>query len=312
MSCTLLPPKVIVMSIFLSNHRATKTRFFSGSLYVSALLCQFLLFSSQPVSAEPNSGVDSEEHKLNALNLLYQQVLDTYISSGEKNSLPANMVDYASLRLDPRLAELKTMLQSYPRENLDSREKQIAFYLNAYNILAIAKVCQHWPLKKLKSLGTFYKPVWTHPVGEVCGEKMTLRKLEHEVLRSYGEPRIHFALNCASMSCPDLRHEPYVAERLEEQLAEQTALFMSQSGKGVLVEGGSLYLSSIFEWFAEDFESSGGVLAFIEPYLPTEKVDPSTAWVISGYLEYDWSVNDHLTGSELTKIKRSGNSTWFN
>lgn len=272
------------------------------------LPCRSLFFVAATLFYVLVSASVSADDRLSALNTLYQQVLDTHVSSGNKNGLPANMVDYSAIKADPRLAQLKGMLEAYPKEQLDTQAKKIAFYLNAYNILAIAKVCDHWPLFKLKSMGTFYKPVWTHQVGEVCGEKMTLRKLEHEVLRKLGEPRIHFALNCASMSCPDLRNEPYVAEKLESQLEEQTRIFLSQSGKGLLIEGDRLLLSSIFEWFEEDFSDEGGVLAFVQPYLPTT----DKAWKISGYLEYDWSVNDHLSGSERTKIKRSSGSTWFN
>ncbi|TNC82374.1 MAG: DUF547 domain-containing protein [Oleiphilus sp.] len=253
------------------------------------------------------SQVHAQDTELGSIHSLYQTLLDDHVIAGEKNGLKANMVDYAAVKKDPRLERLQEKLKVYPKERLDSNEKKIAFYLNAYNILAVAKVAQHWPLYKLKSLGSYFKPVWTHPAGEVCEEQMTLRKLEHDVLRQLGEPRIHFALNCASMSCPDLRKEPYVEDKLETQLAEQTRIFMSQKDKGQTVIGQELWLSSIFKWFEEDFEPVGGVYHFIQEYLP----DEYRGMKIGGFLPYDWSVNDHLNAAERNRIKR-GRDTWFN
>lgn len=278
------------------------------SLFISVQNANAEDFRAQATSAQNGRAQDLE---LSAINSQWQTLLTAHLSQGEKNGLSVNLVDYAAIKQDQRLAQLKKMLEMYPRERLDTQAKKIAYYLNAYNILAVAKVCDHWPLFKLKSLGSFYKPVWTHPVGEVCGEPMTLRKLEHEILRKLGEPRIHFALNCASVSCPDLRHEPYVAERIDEQLEEQTQIFMAQHGKGVVISGNELHLSSIFKWFEDDFESEGGVLAFVTRYLPAPQ-NQQAAWEVTGYLDYDWSVNDHLSGSEISKIKRGSGGTWFN
>ena len=250
----------------------------------------------------------AQDLAINELNGLYQTLLDDYVAPGEKNGLTANMVNYADIRHDDRLNKLMTLLQNYPAEKLDTPSKRTAFYLNAYNILSITKVADNWPLGKLKSLGSFFKPVWTHPAGKVCGEKMTLRILEHDILRQLDEPRVHFALNCASMSCPDLRLEPYRAEVLEVQLEDQLKIFMKQAGKGALIVGeGQIKLSKIFKWFEEDFEKVGGVTQFIQAYLPpTDK-----AWEITGYLEYDWDVTCHLTGSEKRKTKRSRGATIF-
>jgi hypothetical protein len=250
----------------------------------------------------------AQDLALTELNALYQNLLNDYVSSGEKNGLNANMVNYAEIKQDERLNDLMTRLQNYPLTSLDTQQKKIAFYLNAYNILSMTKVADNWPLGKLKSLGTFFKPVWTHPAGKVCGEKMTLRILERDILRQLNEPRIHFALNCASMSCPDLRLEPYHADILEFQLEDQLKVFMRQEDKGMQVVGdGQVKLSKIFEWFDEDFEPMGGVTKLIQKYLPPSK----KAWEIVGYLDYDWDVNCHLSGSEKRKIKRNNHSTIF-
>jgi len=248
-----------------------------------------------------STNIHANNDPLVQLNNLYQTLLSDYVAQGEKNDKSANMVDFAGIRKDPRLNELAELLQSFPRNSLDSHQKKVAFYLNAYNILSIVKVAENWPLKRLKSLGSFLKPVWTQPAGVVCGEQMTLRQLEHGILRGLGEPRIHFALNCASMSCPDLRPEPYQASKLEEQLNEQVKVFMSQDGKGMRIKGdGKVKLSSIFNWFADDFIVLGGVGNYIQQFLP----ESEKAWKIVGYLNYDWDVTAHLTGAEIREIKR--------
>jgi len=249
-----------------------------------------------------------EDLELAEINASYRQLLGDYAQKGEKNGLSANLFDFAAIKKDPRLVQLTFNIQNYPKPRLDTKSKNLAFYLNAYNILSIAKVAKHWPIKKLKSLGSMLKPVWTHNVGEVCGEQMTLRKLEHEILRKLGEPRIHFALNCSSMSCPDLRLEPYLAEVIDQQLDDQAKQFMSQKGKGMLIKSkGKVKLSSIFKWFAEDFDVVGGVNKFIQPYLPKQ----GAPWEIVGYLNYNWSVNAHLSSAEKKKINRRAKSNRY-
>lgn len=244
---------------------------------------------------------------LQAFHSLYQQFLDEHLSPGSKAGLEANMVDYSAVKQDPRLNELLLFIEGYPKSELKTNEQKIAFYLNAYNLLAINKVAENWPLFRLRSLGNFLKPVWTHPVPDVCGEKMTLRKLEHEILRKLGDPRIHFALNCASMSCPDLRDEPYKEAILEEQLEDQTRKFLSQEGKGFAIVGeGEIEVSPLFDWFADDFELAGGVSFYVDNYLP--KQEPP--WRVTGYLEYNWDVNCVLSAADRRDLMNK-KRTWF-
>ena len=86
-----------------------------------------------------------------------------------------------------------------------------------------------------------------------------------------GEPRIHVAIVCASVSCPDLRKEAYVTNQLDSQLNNQMRSFLANRNKGLRIENGKLYLSSIFKWFKEDFKSRGGILSFILPYVAGEE-----------------------------------------
>lgn len=266
------------------------------TLFASLLIC----FSTL--------GLADAHTALSEFNQLYQEFLNDHLEPGSKAGLPANLIDYPSVKEDPRITELIDSLEHYPKDRLVSNEQKIAFYLNAYNILAIDKVAKNWPLFRLRSLGNFIKPVWTHPVPDVCGEKMTLRKLEHEILRKLGDPRIHFALNCASMSCPDLRAEPYEASKIEQQLEEQTKKFLAQQGKGYEIVGDAeIKLSPLFDWFEADFKSVGGESYYVNKYLPKS----DKPWKIVGYLEYNWDVNCHLSASDKRRLTKKRRNTWF-
>lgn len=275
------------------------------SLYASVSFADLPIENATEKAAEQApGGVNAIQHsdvKLAEFYVLYQSVLSDYLVPGEKNGVELNLVNYADLRSDDRLDTLMQFLAEYDYDQLTNKTERIAYFLNAYNIMAINMVVENWPLKSLRGLGNMFRPVWTHSCGTFNNEHMTLRKLEHDILRKQNEPRIHFALNCASVSCPDLRSEPYVGERLEQQLSEQTFGFFKQSVKGVVVDGNQIKVTPLLDWFEEDFEPVGGVTAFLHTYLPKDSVPAD--WQLQGFLPYDWEVNAHLSGSEKRQIR---------
>lgn len=250
------------------------------------------LLATGPVSAEASR---------TGLLALYAELLERYTSEGEQQGLSVRLVDYAGLRADGRWPELVQALEDYPLDSLDSDAQRMAFYLNAYNILAINKVLEHWPVRSLRSVGSLFNPVWRHDAGVVGGQQVTLSYLEHEVLRAMGDPRVHMAINCASLSCPDLRAEPYYADTLEQQLDEQAVRFLHQDGKGVRLdrEARVVRLSPIFDWFEEDFEPVGGVDGFVRRYRP----DLPGNWPLEADLPYRWSLNGQLSARELRALR---------
>lgn len=168
-----------------------------------------------------------------------------------------------------------------------SRDEALAFYLNAYNALTMNAVLERWPIESVMQVEGFFDD----RKHRVAGRELTLNQLENDILRSevYAEPRIHFAVNCASASCPPLRPEPFAAQELEAQLAAATRDFVRATTRR---EGRTVWLSKIFEWFAGDFERVGGVRAFVASQLAgadAEAVrDPGTRL---RYDEYDWALN---------------------
>lgn len=114
-------------------------------------------------------------------------------------------------------------------------------------MLAIKTVLDHWPLQSIRDAGSFFSPVWKKPAGMVAGKVRSLHEIEHDILRAMHEPRIHFAIVCASVSCPDLRPEAYNAAQLDDQLDDQATIFLSRQQKGLRIEANGVQLSKIFD-----------------------------------------------------------------
>jgi len=190
-----------------------------------------------------------------------------------------------------------TLLAGARVEALGSDAEREAFWINAYNLLAIKAVLDQYPTVSIKDGGSLFSPIWKKSIGAVGGPPYSLDAIEHGILRkAFREPRVHFAIVCASLSCPDLRPEPFVAARLGAQLDGQTAAFLGNPAKGLApgADGRSARVSSIFKWFAGDFESSGGVPAFIRAKAASDVAVRIRALTDAGlsYLDYDWSLND--------------------
>ncbi len=208
--------------------------------------------------------------------------------------VPLNAVDYANLKKDPLFSDLISRIESYSLKSLGSDKSKLAFWINVYNILAAKMITDHYPIESIKDVGSLFKSVWEYPAGKVGGKEYTLNDIEHEILRKMDDPRIHAAIVCASVSCPDLRLEAYAVKKLNDQLDDQMKMFLRSREKGMKLDEkkNRVYLSSIFKWFAEDFESRGGVLRYIGQYVPAEeKKILSSSKIKISYLDYNWKIN---------------------
>ncbi len=215
----------------------------------------------------------------------YQSVLK-HVEPGVKNGVSLMLVDYQAIKLNRSLDRAYQELSGFNVDLLSGRNEKLAFYINAYNILALKKVADHWPTESIKDSGSLFTQVWDKPAGSLDGKTVSLGLVEHKILRPMGEPRIHLAIVCASVSCPDLRNEPYIALKLNNQLNEQTKIFLNNSKKGLIIEKNAIRISKIFDWFEKDFDVAGGVMVFINRYrkdLPKVRIKPN--------IPYDWAVN---------------------
>jgi hypothetical protein len=171
--------------------------------------------------------------------------------------------------------------------------EQIAFWINAYNSMIVAAVLEGESAESLLGRAKIFK-FWKFPV---AGKERTLDEVEHEILRKqFEKPRIHFAIVCASRSCPKLRAEAFVAERLDAQLDDQGRRFLSDPTRNEIdMDRSLLRLSKIFDWFKEDFERNGSLPEFLARFVTSP---PTRLWLEKGapgaeieYLDYDWSLN---------------------
>lgn len=216
----------------------------------------------------------------------YADLLEHHVAPGHKDGIAVNLVDYQGLTGDERFGEVVDDVRRFDVALLATREERLAFYINAYNILTIRLILDHWPVDSIKDIGNFLRGPWDRVVLENGDGRLTLDDIEKHILIPMGEPRIHFAINCASVSCPDLRREPYAAAPLDRQLDDQARGFLANAGKGLAASGEKIRVSRIFDWYEEDFETAGGVDGFIHRYLPKLEFRR-----VRANLRYDWNLN---------------------
>jgi Protein of unknown function, DUF547 len=174
---------------------------------------------------------------------------------------------------------------------LESKADQLAYYINAYNALAIEGILEGLSPSSLLGRARYFKfKDWT-----LNGRTITLYDLEHQIIRPLGEPRIHFAIICASKSCPFLRSEAYVPARLDAQLDEQARQFVNDDFRNRFDPATrTAHLSEIFKWFDEDFKAAAGS---VQKYIARYVADPQIARGLAtdGYkiewIDYDWNLN---------------------
>jgi hypothetical protein len=216
----------------------------------------------------------------------YASVLSV-VKQGEKHGTPLALVDYAALKKSGLVDKVYQQISAFPVQSLSGREETLAFYINTYNILALKTVVDHWPLESIKDVGSLFSPVWGKDAGTIGGKTVSLDDVENNIIRPMGEPRIHLAIVCASVSCPDLRNEPYTAAKLNKQLDEQANAFLHNDKKGLYISGDEIVVSKIFKWFKQDFDKVGGVNTFIRGY----RADLPVSYTIDAEIDYDWSIN---------------------
>lgn len=221
----------------------------------------------------------------------FGRVLTTFVKDG--------LVDYAKLKAAP--GELDAYLRevaAVPAAEFArwAEADRLALLINLYNAQTLRLIINHYPLKSIRDIGTLPGAAWREPIVRQGGQLMTLDHLENKIIRvDYREPRIHFALVCAAVSCPPLRSEPYIGARLNTQLDEQTRVFLATAEQNRFdANDGTLHLSPIFKWYEQDFTTPAGSLAaYVKPFLPGAQrsalTDPAKVKV--KFTDYDWALN---------------------
>ncbi len=199
-------------------------------------------------------------------------------------------VKYAAWKGNPTdMQAIQQVVDGIAQEKISGlgKEEQLAFYLNAYNAWILHEALGKYPTKSVKDLlFTFF----TGKRIKVAGEEMSFNHLEKDIIRpKFNEPRIHFALNCASRSCPPLNPEPFRADKLDAQLEKLSVAFVnSPNGVDYNASKKTAALSAIFNWYKDDFKAIGGPVAFINK----RRNQPLPNDTRITYQNYDWSLNE--------------------
>ncbi len=208
----------------------------------------------------------------------YDKFLSTYVS--EKGNVNYNKIKTNKSELD---AIIKQFEKTQPNDQW-SRDEKIAYFINSYNIYTLKIVTDNYPLKSIKDIPS----VWDKKFIPSGKEKISLGDIEHKILRKMNEPRIHFAINCASFSCPNLLNEAYLPKTLDNQLEVAAKAFVNDKTKNTITAS-EIKISEIFNWFGEDFKTKKtSVIEFINNYSMV-KIDKKAK---IKYLDYNWSLNN--------------------
>jgi hypothetical protein len=228
-----------------------------------------------------------------------------YVQAGS-----ASQVDYAGFARDR--AALRAVLddwQEVTKAQFDawSKPRQQAFLVNAYNAFTIEKVLTRYPkIGSIRDFGSVFGNPWKDEFFRLLGERASLDRIEHEILRragAYDEPRVHAAVVCASIGCPMLRNEAFTAERLEAQLEDGMRRFLSDRTRNRYnPQARRLEVSRIFDWYGKDFEKGHKGYASVRSTLakyadqladtPEDRAAVRAGKADIAFLEYDWTLND--------------------
>lgn len=169
-------------------------------------------------------------------------------------------------------------------DNSWSKNEKLAYWINAYNAFTIALIMEHYPVKSIMDI----KNAWDIDFIHLGNKTYTLNDIEHQIIRKeFNEPRIHFVLVCAAISCPILLNEAYTPDKLEQQLQQQSNGFINDPSKNSITHK-KAKVSQLFNWFADDFTKNGSLIDYLNQFSEI-KLDPNTR---VDFLEYNWDLNE--------------------
>lgn len=246
------------------------------------------------------------------LHSTFDSLLSKYVTPISNGA--STQVNYDGFKKERNtLNEYLARLSKVEQSTFDSwdKDKQLAFLINAYNAYTIELILTEYPdIESIRDLGSFFSSPWKKEIAPLLGETRTLDEIEHELIRgtnqttkTYNEPRIHFAVNCASVGCPALREEAYTGGKLDVQLEAQTKRFLADGSRNKMSDN-TLHLSKIFDWYSEDFERKEGewrgtskLTEFILLYKDAMQLTEAQVSALKNdtadieYLNYDWALN---------------------
>ncbi len=269
-------------------------------------MAKFLSFAillsvfTKAVIAAPTSdlwavwNVSDERSDVVVLHTQWSDFLAKYASSVDSKT-STRLVNYSAVsKLDHGMLKHYIMKLSELDPVSLNRDEQFVYWVNLYNAITVDVILDNYPVKSITKLGGFFSfGPWDQDVITISGESITLNDIEHRILRPiWKDKRIHYALNCASIGCPNLYWEAFESSKLEVQLERATQTFIN-SAKGVEFKEGKLVLSEIYNWYAVDFGDSEALKQHLLKYLEGASYHHQLKSYSGGIdYQYNWALND--------------------
>ena len=177
-------------------------------------------------------------------------------------------------------AYISVLEKNYPKKHWTKNEIK-SYWINTYNALTIKLILNNYPINSIKDINN----PWGEKIIDYNSSNYSLEEIEHDILRKMGDPRIHFAINCASISCPKLSKLAYFPHKIEKQLDDATKVFLKDFDKNEINKN-EIKISKIFLWFKKDFGNTNNLLSFIQKHSRVKMDNPKIK-----YLPYNWELN---------------------
>jgi hypothetical protein len=219
----------------------------------------------------------AKNEKGNINHNLWDDLLHKYVTTNGKVNYKGFKEDYTTLQ------NYIQLLANKVPNNTWSKQEQLAYWINAYNALTVDLILRNYPVKSIKDINN----PWKQRLWKLGDNMYDLDEIEHDILRNMNEARIHFAIVCASYSCPKLQNEAFTAEKLDMQLTKATKEFLADSRRNEISEN-NIRISKIFDWFSKDFTKDGSLIDFLNQYSEV-KISPNAK---KRYKEYHWALNE--------------------
>ncbi|OIQ27337.1 MAG: hypothetical protein BM564_12630 [Bacteroidetes bacterium MedPE-SWsnd-G2] len=236
------------------------------------ILFQLIVSSSTLTDYDINYENNNKE-----IHALWNTILQSHVD-------PNGNVNYQNLKSNSAdFEDYLQILSNTKPSQLNSENAQIAFWINTYNAYTLKLIVDNYPVKSIKDI----KKAWTTKFITIGTKFYSLNEIEHDILRTYNKPEIHFAINCASRSCPPLYNRAFSENQLDTQLKSVTSSFLN-SRENLMISDKKLVVSKLFKWYSKDFKAAGGVIAFINTY--SDEIIPKNIKI--EYLPYNWELNE--------------------
>ncbi|WP_271783620.1 DUF547 domain-containing protein [Aquimarina algiphila] len=233
--------------------------------------------TEKPLQKTPVVTIESKKSNEAFDHKIWNYLLQKHVSA-------KGIVDYKGFKQDK--SKLRTYLnilsENMPKESWNKSDK-LAYWINAYNAFTVKLIIDNYPLKSIKDI----ENPWELRFIKLGAKWYTLNDIEHRILRKMKDPRIHFGINCASLSCPRLSNKSFTAQNVDQELEKLTTSFINDT-KHNTISANTIKLSKIFLWFGKDFKTKGTLIQFLNVYSKT-KINEKAK---KSYRVYDWNLNE--------------------